>query len=90
VLRLVLDRSGARAALAADGEGRTAVHHAAAVNGAREVALLLEGALGGQAALAKVRGGARGENKGRGEILVNMEIEVLGEANGVALLGMHP
>lgn len=54
VLRIVLERSGARAVLAADGEGRTAVHHAAAVNGAAEAALLLGGELGGKAALAKV------------------------------------
>eukprot|EP00903_Cladosiphon_okamuranus_P014905 g13802.t1 len=53
VLRMVLERIGARAVLAADGEGKTAVHHAAAVNGAAEAALLLGGELGGEAALAK-------------------------------------
>lgn len=55
VLRLVLKRSGARAVLAVDEEGRTAVHHAAAVNGAGEVALLLGGELGEKAALVMVR-----------------------------------
>eukprot|EP00752_Nemacystus_decipiens_P016811 g15043.t1 len=53
VLRLVLERSGTRAVLASDGDGRTAIHHAAAVNGAAETALLLGGKLGEEAALAK-------------------------------------
>ena len=55
VLRLVLERGGRRAVLAADGEGRTAAHHAAAVNGAAEAVLLLGGELGEEAALAKVK-----------------------------------
>ncbi|CAM9209047.1 unnamed protein product, partial [Sphacelaria rigidula] len=44
VLRLLLKRNaGSESILAADGEGRTAAHHAAAVNGAGEVELLLKG-----------------------------------------------
>ena len=65
VLRLVLESSGARAVLAADGEGRTALHHAAAVNGAAEAALLLEGELGAKAALAKVNLARRIEERPR-------------------------
>ncbi|CBJ30487.1 HECT domain and ankyrin repeat containing, E3 ubiquitin protein ligase 1 [Ectocarpus siliculosus] len=51
VLRLVLERSRERAVLGVDAEGRTALHHAAAVGGAGEVSLLLEGELGRGAAL---------------------------------------
>ncbi|CAM9839833.1 unnamed protein product, partial [Ectocarpus sp. 12 AP-2014] len=51
VLRLVLERSRDRAVLAVDADGKTALHHAAAVGGAGEVSLLLEGELGGGAAL---------------------------------------
>lgn len=54
VLRLVLERSHERAVLAVDAEGRTALHHAAAVGGAGEVSLLLEGDLGREAALMMV------------------------------------
>ncbi|CAM9232298.1 unnamed protein product [Ectocarpus sp. 4 AP-2014] len=51
VLRLVLKRSRERAVLAVDAEGRTALHHAAAVGGAGEVSLLLEGGVGRGAVL---------------------------------------
>ncbi|CAM9133251.1 unnamed protein product [Ectocarpus sp. 8 AP-2014] len=51
LLRLVLERSRERAVLAVDAEGRTALHHAAAVGGAGEVSLLLQGELGRGAAL---------------------------------------
>ncbi|CAM9902033.1 unnamed protein product, partial [Ectocarpus fasciculatus] len=51
VLRLVLERSRERAVLAVDAEGRTALHHAAAVGGAGEASLLLGGELGRRAAL---------------------------------------
>lgn len=56
VLRLILERGAEGAVLAADGEGRTALHHAAAVNGAGESTVLLgvEG-LSEKAALAMVR-----------------------------------
>lgn len=57
VLRLVLRRYGnAAAILTVDGEARTAVHHAAAVNGVGEVELLLEeGEPAVRAAFMKVR-----------------------------------
>lgn len=55
VLRSVLRRSGERAVLAVDGEGKTAVHHAVAANGFDETVLLLEASLGEEAALVKVR-----------------------------------
>lgn len=54
VLRLVLERSREQAVLAVDAEGRTALHHAAAVGGAGEVSLLLGGELGRGAALMMV------------------------------------
>lgn len=55
VIREVLGRGGDRAVLGVDGEGRTAAHHAAAAGGVLEVALLLEGEPGREAALARVR-----------------------------------
>lgn len=55
VLRLVLNASRDVAVLTADEEGRTAMHHAAAVNAAMETGLLLEGKIGRKAALVKVR-----------------------------------
>ena len=55
VLKAVLDRSYDGAVQVVDGSGRTAVHHASAVNAASEVALLLEGQRGVAAALATVR-----------------------------------
>ncbi|CAM9500627.1 unnamed protein product, partial [Hapterophycus canaliculatus] len=53
VLKMVLERSGERAVLAGDGEGRTALHYAAAVDAAGEARVLLgAGGLGEEAALA--------------------------------------
>lgn len=54
VLRLLLARTGERSVLAADAEGRTAVHHAAEVGASHEAALLLRGEIGAQSSLAKV------------------------------------
>lgn len=55
VLRAVLDLSGdPEAVMAADCEGRTAVHHAAGVNGAAEVAMLLHGQARAEAAFKRV------------------------------------
>lgn len=55
VLRELLVRSDDRTVLDVDEDGRTAAHHAAAAGGALEVALLLKGEPGREAALTRVR-----------------------------------